>query len=157
MIVILEGVDGSGKTTLLKTLNEQFGYEILIVNNKEDLDEWLNDLIDYSNKTVITDRSFIGDLVYRLWDNKPRRGMSLNAMCLILLETKIIHCESGTEFNDSMLRGEDFVVTKKDSDIIKSYYNIFMKTFEKFLDAKICKYNWHDDSIDKVIKFIEEA
>lgn len=157
MIIILEGADGSGKTTLLKTLNKEFNYDILLINNKEDFDEWYDNLIKYNNnKTVITDRSFIGDLVYRLWDGKPRRGMSLNAMCDILLQSKVIFCESGTEFEDSMLRGEDFITTKKDSNIIKHNYQIIMSLFDKFLDVKICKYNWHEDSIDKVINFINQ-
>ena len=156
MITIIEGADGSGKSTLCKQLVER-GYTLITMNSSENLDEWLQSLILFNNVNVIVDRSFITDVVYRLWDGKPRRGMSLNSMCTLLLQVKIIHCESGTEYDDSIQRGETLVTEKIHSDTIKAYYNIIMNLFDKFLDAKICKYNWHEDDINKVIKFIEEA
>ena len=156
MITIIEGADGSGKSTLCEQLIER-GYTLITFKEIENVEEWLYSLSIFNNTNVIVDRSFISDIVYRLWDNKPRRGMNLHTMCLILSQVKIVHCESGTEYNDSMQRGETLVTEKIHSDTIKAYYNIIMNLFDKFLGAKICKYNWHEDDINKVIKFIEEA
>lgn len=154
MIVLIEGPDGSGKTTLCNQLRFE-GY--VPINIPQDASQrgsyWI---AAFSTHIYISDRSYITDLVYRIHDGKPREGMSLQDMLTGLeRHTKIILCESGTEYADSMARGEDNITEKADSDNIKQIYDIITSMFKIFADVPVMKYNWRTDDLDDVIKFIE--
>lgn len=154
MIVLIEGADGSGKSTLCNQLRLE-GY--VPINIEQDATQrgqyWL---AAYDTHIYVSDRSYITDMVYRIFDGKPRNGMSLQDMLFSLERyTKIILCESGTEYDDSMARGEDNITKKADSDKIKQIYNIITSMFKTFADVPVMKYNWRTDDLDDVIKFIE--
>lgn len=156
MIVILEGVDGSGKTTLAKQLVEH-GYEqIKIEDGNYEFNNWLDAKMEYKYKIAITDRNFISDLVYRIYDGKERRGMNLRQMCNTLSDGVIIvHLESDTEYYDSMRRGEDNILTLDANTRIKFIYKDIMRMLEIFVGVPIIKYNWRTDDVATIINFIE--
>ena len=77
-------------------------------------------------------------------------------MLRVLAEgTKIIICKTGSEFKDSMARGEDNITTKYRNTVIRSYYDIIAKLLSKFANVPIKYYNWKSDDISEVINFIE--
>ena len=156
MIILVEGADGSGKTTLCEQLCKYTNFERLDVeqDNQQDI-QYL--LAKFSNTYYVCDRSFISDLVYRLHDGKPRRGMGLREMSYICSETGVIivHCKSGTEYEDSMSRGEDNITIKTDSDDIVAIYDKIISMFNIFSSVPVIKYNWRIDNINDVINFVK--
>ena len=161
MLIILEGVDGSGKTTLCSQLEELGAIKISINRGtKNQYRQYFCSLMKYEHVCdfLVTDRSFISDLVYRLEDGKDRDDMTLMEMCSLLeKDTKIILCETETSFEDAMLRGEDNITDKKRSENIKYLYNLVIEMFSKFQDIPVYKYNWKKQNIGDVINFIKEV
>lgn len=156
MIVILEGGDGSGKTTLCRQLQELGAYKVDIKRyTKNAFYLWSELKSKHGNTLIVTDRSFISDLVYRLQDDVTPDNMNLLQMCITLRSgVKVILCETDTSFEDSMARGEDNITNKEQAEHIKKIYNLVTTMFEKFLDVPVYKYNWKTQSIDDVIDFI---
>ena len=131
MIVIVEGVDGSGKSTLCKQLSDRKYDQAVINGGNTEFERYKNLKSSYKNDVVILDRSFITDLVYRSIDKKSRRGMDLYEICNICKsDVKIIYCNSGSEFEDSMTRGENIVTTSELSNKIKNCYDIIESEFK---------------------------
>ena len=154
MIILIEGVDGSGKSTLCKQLTLE-GYILT------DVPQGVHQSEEYRGKAVsdniyICDRSFISDLVYRLEDGKPRRGMDIYSMVKVLSEgVKVIFCHTDTSYEDSMARGEDNITDKSRNLAINHLYNIVYRLLKIFANVPVIDYNWKTDDISDVIKFIE--
>lgn len=155
MIVILEGVDGSGKTTLWKQLQARGCKTVYVKPSVNEVYEWERHKIYFHKECAISDRSFISDLAYRLEDKLPRRGMDLRNMIITLSsDIKVIFLESGSEYNDSMRRGEDNITERKVSNRIKKNYKIIADMLDIFTNVPIMRYNWKKQSVDDVINFI---
>ena len=158
MIVIIEGVDGSGKSTLVRQLVEE-GYRATSIEShrEEEYSKWCKAYKEAQDDVVVTDRSFVTDLVYRMFDGKERRGMDLLGMSLILnSDVKIVFCESGTEFDDSMTRGEDNITRREDNEAIALVYRVVKNLIKSFTDSDVFVYDWHTMSVSDVINFIKE-
>lgn len=156
MIVILEGVDGSGKSTLCNTLVENGYGKIDIESGNYEFDNWADAINKHFNDVVISDRSFITDLAYRIFDDSARRGMDLRQMCSILAsDVIVIHLESGTEYDDAIKRGEDNITDIISHTRIKFIYRDVMTMLKRFAGARIMKYNWRTDNVVDIINFIE--
>lgn len=155
MIVFVEGVDGSGKSKLTEQLKEK-GYKTHTVNSSsEEVKEWM-ELIEETDTLVMDRGSFISDLVYRIVDGKPRRGMDLFCISAILkTPVKIIYCKTDTAFDDAIRRGEDNIVDRNVHDELCNTYDKVMRMFSLFTDVSIITYNWKTDSVSNVINFIE--
>ena len=161
MIVIIEGVDGSGKSTLVKQLADE-GFQVTsIESNKEGSKEYIEwaTLNMYPDDTfVVTDRSFLTDLVYRIHDGKERKGMDLYDMSLVLDENvKVVFCETGTEFDDAMARGEDNITSRAASKDISSIYRMVREMIRLFTKSPVFIYNWRNMTVSDVIEFIYET
>lgn len=156
MIIILEGVDGSGKTSLLNTLINR-GYDRIVIEaGNYEFDNWRDAKIKYKDDVAISDRSFITDLVYRMYDGENRRGMNLAQMCGTLSnEIIIIHLQSGTEFSDAMTRGENNITDIYSHTRIKMLYKDVMTMLKNFVGVPIINYNWRTDDVADIINFIE--
>ena len=155
MIILIEGVDGSGKTTLVKELSDA-GYKTASIESSEkDFYDWCD--LNMEDDIVVTDRSFISDLVYRIVDGKERRGMDLYNMALLLDDKcKIVFCESGTEYDDSIKRGEDNIRDRYVSQRLKETYRTVKEMVRIFTSTEVFTYNWREMNLSDVIKFIEE-
>lgn len=159
MIVILEGGDGAGKSTLCNQLQELGAIKVDVKRNtKNHFEQWSKIKQFYKDKLIVSDRSFITDLVYRLQDELNPDDMNLIQMCITLrYDVKIILCETDTSFEDGMIRGEDNITDRSQAENIKKLYNIITTMFSKFLNVPVYKYNWKKQNIDDVIKFIKEV
>jgi thymidylate kinase len=156
MIVILEGVDGSGKTTLCNTLIVNGYNKISIESGNYEYEHWVDAILENTDKVCICDRSFITDLVYRIFDEGHRRGMDLRQMCSILSsDVIVIHLESGSEYDDAMKRGEDNITDVISHTRIKFLYRDIMTMLKTFAGARIIKYNWRTNDVVDIINFIE--
>ena len=161
MTVIIEGVDGSGKSTLVKQLADE-GFRVATVESnrvsRKEFIEWETLSMYQNDEIVITDRSFLTDLVYRIHDGKERKGMDLYHMSMVLDENvKVVFCETGTEFDDAMARGEDNITSRAASKDISDIYRVVREMVRLFTKTPVFVYNWHDMSVSDVINFIYET
>ena len=162
MLILIEGVDGSGKTTLCKQLVDKCKAEQISIDGASssafDLyRSYVLHVIRYKTM-IVMDRSFVTDLVYRLFDDKPRETIDLARMCYLFRgPVAIVLCETDTAYEDAMKRGEDNIVDKQRSDEIKKTYEIITSMFIKFSDVPVYKYNWKKQNVDDVINFIKEV
>ena len=157
MLILVEGGDGSGKTTLCNQLKD-LGYKVVYIpRNEGTFDNWWR-LARGSMRdgtTIICDRSFITDLVYRMLDD-DMPNINLQNMLYILRYSKIIYCETKTSFEDGMARGEDNIIDKNVAERIKQIYRLFLKMFEKFADVKVLKFDWQNMPFEHVTNFINQ-
>lgn len=157
MLVILEGVDGSGKTTLLNKLLER-GYmckKLLRENNESD-EDYVSHFAKYDNAILVVDRSFITDAIYRCIQGGRRESVNMqDAADILSNNVKIIHCTTLTSFDDGMKRGEDNITDESVHLKLKFAYKIAMEYIKKYTKAKVMSYDWHYQSVDDVIKFIQ--
>lgn len=148
MIYIYEGCDGSGKSTKAQEDAKQLGCEC--VHNpvdwlsKDPYGDWLKFFEEHKNENICVDRSFIGNPIYRTWDNGYESSDFTPDEFLNLLQQDfvLIYCESGTEYEDATKRGEDNLKTKADYAKIKSLYRQMLKRISK--NHSIYIYNWRD-------------
>ena len=156
MLVLVEGGDGSGKTTLVNSICAICEYNKLQIERFEPKQKLKYMNAAWSPEINVADRSFISELVYRLCDDEDVYEWNLINIAEVLCESDIIlvYCETDTQYEDSMARGEDNITTKKQSDKIKKMYNTIIKLLEKFTEVPIYRYNWKTDEPVNVIKFI---
>ena len=74
MLILVEGGDGSGKSTLVETLRK-FNFKIAkpaALQNKHQFEYYERLALQsiYAEQNVILDRSFLSELVYRIYDKK---------------------------------------------------------------------------------------
>lgn len=159
MLIIVEGGDGSGKSTLVQKL-KTFNFKIekpAALNNRHQFEYYERLALQsiYNEENVILDRSFISELVYRVYDKKKPK-LKLSEMFALLKYCKIILCETGTQFQDSLKRGEDNITNEEDSIQIKMLYRHYISLMEQFENVPVLRYNWQKDKMIKVISFINQ-
>lgn len=156
MIILIEGADGSGKSTLLNRLSE-IGFKTMTapIPNRNMYEKW-NKLVYnsiYYGENYIFDRSFISEIIYRVIDRR-NSYISLGQVCELLKFSKIILCETATQFEDSIARGETNITTIENAELIRHKYRDFIKMVNKLEKVPYIVYNWKVDSISKAIHFI---
>lgn len=155
MIRIYEGCDGSGKST--KAQEDALKLGCPYVHNPVDwrcenpYEAWLEFFNKYKDKDICVDRSFIGNPIYRTWDNGYESSDfwddELDDLCR--QKYTLIYCESGTEYEDATSRGEDNLKTKEDYDKIKELYDLFIKR-NILPHNPVYKYNWRTQEMSEV-------
>ena len=158
MIIFVECVDGSGKTTLVNTL-EKSGYKKMDVIDRTlqgQYWEWncLKDKVKFSRKPAIVDRSFISELVYRLFDDEVPTIDLQSISFLLENDVKIIYCKNKNSYSNAMSRGEHKITDKYVHKNIEDAYDIVMSIIEKFTRCPVFKYDFDYDSIGEIINFI---
>ena len=156
MIILIEGADGSGKSTLLNRLSE-IGFKTMTapIPNRNMYEKW-NKLVYnsiYYGENYIFDRSFISEIIYRVIDGR-NSYISLGQVCELLKFSKIILCETPTQFEDSIARSETNITTIENAELIRHKYRDFVKMVNKLEKVPYIVYNWKVDSISKAIHFI---
>lgn len=156
MIILIEGADGSGKSTLLNRLSE-IGFKTMTapIPNRNMYKKW-NKLVYnsiYYGENYIFDRSFISEIIYRVIDGR-NSYISLGQVCELLKFSKIILCETATQFENSIARGETNITTIENAELIRHKYRDFVKMVNKLEKVPYIVYNWKVDSISKAIHFI---
>lgn len=151
MLIIVEGGDGSGKTTLVNKLAE-LGYETIRVPRNLSTDNVWRALAH--EKLVVSDRSFITDVVYRMYDGKKPLTTITGQLNTLNQGVKIILCDTPTSFEDGMARGEDNITDKASAMFIKDMYFYITRYYEIMLKVPVLYYNWQDMNIQSVIDFI---
>ena len=160
MIVIVEGVDGSGKSTLVQELYNR-GYPVQKVQlgqkvNWKVLSKTCNDC----NLTIIEDRSPITDIVYRLYDKgEPdcKEGIEDVAAMFENYGVRLIYCNNNTSYKDGRKRGETNITTSAAHNCIKHIYDVIIGALERSYSSQIMHYDWHNDDVKDVIKFITRS
>lgn len=154
MIIFIEGPDGSGKTTLIKQLSDLYP-SLRVPKAAETIDIWKAILNLGRKATILTDRSPLTELIYRMWDNDTSKFGYSNVLKWLSCG-KLVYCNTKTMFQDSINRGEKLVTTKDDAERLERLYDTFVAGL-KAEGVKILYYNWQENCLDDVIKFIEEV
>lgn len=158
MLILVEGADGSGKTTLCNVFKTR-GYNVIEPVPRQAINQygrWLKLALKsiYKGETYIFDRSFISEIVYRRFDNKPC-NILLSEATDLLKYCKIVYCETKTQFDDAMRRGEANITDRRDAEKIRSIYENVLSFFKQFERVPILQYNWRVDDIISVVNFIK--
>lgn len=154
MIIFVEGCDGSGKSTLIKQLSERYPV-MRIPRYAETASLWKRVLTLGRNETILMDRSPLTELIYRTWENNESKFGYFNVLQWIG-KGKLIYCRTNTSFDDAINRGEDLVTRREDAAKLQNLYDTFIQAM-KTDGVKILHYNWQENCLDDVIKFIEEV
>lgn len=160
MLILVEGGDGSGKSTLVETLRK-FNFKIAkpaALQNKHQFEYYERLALQsiYAEQNVILDRSFLSELVYRIYDKKKPR-LKLGEIFSLLKYCKIILCETGTQFQDAIARGEDNITKEEDSRQIKFLYRQYIALIEQFENVPVLRYNWQKNKMIEIISFINQT
>lgn len=157
MLILVEGVDGSGKSELCKQLKAE-GYKVIQANGTRYLPDqyrFYNEVVNQAQfYNIVSDRSFISDIIYRMQDKTAKPYMTLSEVWIVITRCKIIHCHTSNAFTKAQERGEDEVTDRNVHKQLGEYYNTFM-TMLKTYGIPVCDYDYHKDHFGKVIEFIE--
>ncbi len=152
MLVFIEGPDGSGKSTLIKQLSEKYIVS-RVPRAAEESTVWNFFKRCPKDITILFDRSPITEVVYRTVDKNPAKFSYLSLLGW-LRRNKVIFCNNIKAFENAITRGEDNITDKKQhSEIAHTYQTIVnMLRSEGY---QIMDYDWQEQTLDDVIKFIE--
>lgn len=155
MTIFVEGPDGSGKTTLIKQLSNRYS-NVSISRMEEDSLLW-SKLINFAkslpNKFILVDRSPLTEYVYRAEDRNESK-FPYSSVVKWLRQGKIIYCNNNDSFENAIRRGEDNITVKSRHDKIRQFYDTFIPTLESE-GIPVMYYNWQENCLDDVIKFVE--
>ena len=154
MIIFVEGCDGSGKSTLIKQLSERYPV-MRIPRAAENFNLWNRVISMGKDDFVLMDRSPLTELIYRTWENEHSKFGYFNVLRW-LSKGKVIFCKTETAFEDAQNRGEDLVTDKINAKRLSSLYDS-MVSMLKTDHVRVLDYNWQENCLDDVIKFIEEV
>lgn len=155
MIVFVEGADGSGKSTLVSQL--KYHYPTLTITRESQSKYksiWSGFNYASSGKVFVADRCFISDYVYRLHD-LAKGDYNMMEMLRLLKGNAVIYCKTDTQFEDSLLRGEDNITNKDDAEDIRNLYDVMMRILLKEGIPVMC-YDWKTQSLSSALSFIKE-
>lgn len=155
MLILVEGRDGSGKSTLCDELYNN-GLSVIKVPRGHNYE--FKELLQYAQvHPLVCDRSFITEIVYRIFD-----GISCD-VCLEFISSmlngktapvRIIYCKTKKDYENSMLRGETNIVKPEDSERIGNIYDIIMRFIDSTTYVKIMPYDWTVQNVNDVLDFI---
>lgn len=157
MIIFVEGCDGSGKSTLINQLSEHF-IVVRIPRVAEDRYAWDKLCLmckNLSDRHILVDRSPLTEYIYRSEERTESKFQFASVMNW-LRRGKFVYCRSYTAHEDAMKRGEDNITTKSRHDKIQQFYDTFVPSLIAE-GIKVMYYDWHEQSPNDVIKFIEEV
>lgn len=154
MLILVEGRDGSGKSTLC---NELYNKGLSVIKVAKGRNYEFKELLQYALvHPLVCDRSFITEVVYRIFD-----GISCD-VCLEFISSmlngnttvKIVYCKTEKDYENSMLRGETNIVKREDSERIGNIYDILMRFIDSTTYVKIMPYDWTVQNVNDVLDFI---
>lgn len=157
MIIFVEGPDGSGKSTLINQLSDRYitarvskmAENNLVWNKLTVLGQQLG-----GDQFLVMDRSPLTEYIYRSEDRTKSKFIFYEVMKW-LRRGKFIYCNNDHAYVNAISRGEDNITSKTRHDKLKQFYDAFVPTL--IADGiKVMYYDWQKDSIDDVIRFIEE-
>lgn len=152
MIFIVEGADGSGKSTLIQILSD-YGMTFKISRAVKNQYRLWSDLMRVSlerNVNFIADRCPLTDYVYRMSEGK-RSEYTIDELIKMFKTAQLIYCETDTQFQDSILRGEDFVTDFNMAKTISDTYKYVLKILEQE-GVIVHRYNWKTDDVNELLK-----
>lgn len=156
MLILIEGNEGSGKTTLINNLLKKL--PIVTIKYSKDCKKinTLYQLLYGYNDYVVFDRSFITDLVYRIYDKKVGQ-MSLKDIGTLFdaFEIKIIFCTNEDGFENAISRGEENIKSKAAYESINQIYDNVLSMIKSFEGVEIRTYNYRYDTVDDMVNFIK--
>lgn len=157
MLVILEGADGSGKTTLAEQLRNK-GYTVFKFARGDNPSYKTMLKFALDKDVYVLDRMFVTSWVYRILDGQPldKTDFRWDDMFTLLNISKFIYCKTEKQFERSMERGEDNITSVEKAVKLRSIYDFVFATIKLYNISTAITYDWTNDKLNKVLKFIGE-
>jgi len=158
-LIILEGLSRTGKSTITKLLSEKYGFKNISI--KEKMPDYVTNLQDFyhgihifsnliyrefTNETFILDRSFLSELVYSKFFNRPTHQAKCDSVADLLFDNNFILVNLSNTYDKYIERQpkDKIIYTRED----------FIKQKDLF-DWNFNKYQNHDDSQNWKSRFVE--
>ena len=159
MIIIVEGPDGSGKTTLLKQLEEK-GFKTLPRIPREHIEnaELFKSTVRLTHYDIwCLDRCFITELIYRCikQDKEPTITLKQVVDCLQEFGVLYVFCANRNSYRNAKLRGENYVLDKKEHDAISNAYDFIYNMLDLFTNVNLYKYDYEKDDVNNLINYVK--
>lgn len=159
MLLLIEGNEGTGKTTLINDLMRYAPLPVIKYPKETKNTYGFFKKLLYEKVDAVFDRSFITDLVYRMWDGKSGQ-MSLYEMTTILEsypdDIRIVFCENKNAWDNAKRRGEDFIKNEETHKLIDENFQRVKTMLQVFTRAKIMTYNYDYNSVSSVVEFMQK-
>lgn len=157
MLVILEGADGSGKTMLAEQLRNK-GYTVFKFARGDNPSYKTMLKFALDKEVYVLDRMFVTSWVYRILDGQSldKADFRWDNMFTLLSISKFIYCKTNSQYFDSVARGEDNITSIEKADKLKSIYDFVFATIKLYNMSTVMNYDWKNDDIRKVYRFIEK-
>lgn len=149
MLYIVEGADGSGKTTFINQFTADLNEEDYLCwrsnrKLKNQYKVWNNLKKLSKRKIVITDRSFISEIIYRAIKYDKLNTINLKEIAKLLDENiTIIYCKNDNAYANAKKRGEIYVRSAEEHKKICIAYDVIMEMIKQFTTSKVIEYNYN--------------
>jgi thymidylate kinase len=158
-LIILEGLSRTGKSTITKVLSEKYGFRNISI--KEKMPDYVTNLQDFyhgihifSNliyrefpeETFILDRSFLSELVYSKFFNRPTHQTKSDSVADLLFDNNFVLINVTNTYDKYLERQPKDKIIYSQEDFIKQK-DLFCWHFNQ--------YQHHNDSQSWKSRFIE--
>lgn len=158
-LIILEGLSRTGKSTITKVLSEKYGFKNISI--KEKMPDYITNLHDFyhgihvfsnliyrefPNETFILDRSFLSELVYSKFFNRPTHQMKCDSVSDLLFDNNFVIINISNTYDKYLERNPKDKIIYTQEDFIKQK-DLFCWHFNKYQN--------HNDSPTWKSRFVE--
>lgn len=176
-LIILEGLSRTGKSTISKFLSEKYGFRNISL--KEKMPHYVKNLPDFyhgmhtlfneiyrefPNETFILDRSFISELVYSKFFNRPTYQNQSSVISDLLFDNNFVLIYLSNNYSSYIERKpkDRMIYTEKDFIEQKDLFDWFFNYYRSHNDSSSWKTRFLElhtayQSLDECISEIEKT
>jgi thymidylate kinase len=158
-LIILEGLSRTGKSTITKELSKKYGFRNISI--KEKMPDYVTNLQDFyhgihifsnliyrefPNESFILDRSFLSELVYSKFFNRPTHQTKCDSVADLLFDNNFVLINFSNSYEKYLERQPKDKIIYTQEDFIKQ---------KDLFDWHFNQYQNHNDSQTWKSRFVE--